>query len=265
MSTCPRQSVTAINISPRARSRICAAPAITPASRRSMSRSAATSPTSSTGRTATGSAMFNFEQQLADLSRQTVLCVGDLMLDDFVYGDVSRISPEAPVPVIAVRRSELVVGGAGNVARNIAALGAHCLFVGMIGDDEAGRTLRSAIAKEPLIAPTLVVDGTRPTTRKIRFVSEHHSTHLLRADWEQAETVGAATEKELIARALAGLDKADAVVLSDYTKGVLTRPLIRQVIDAARRLGKPVVVDPKGKDFGIYRGATLITPNLQEL
>ena len=108
------------------------------------------------------------------------------MLDDFVYGEVSRISPEAPAPVIAVKRNEMVIGGAGNVARNIASLGARCIFVGVVGDDEAGRDVIARLQADPLIEPHLVVDRTRPTTRKVRFVSEHYSTHLLRADWEQA-------------------------------------------------------------------------------
>ena len=130
--------------------------------------------------------MFNFEEALKLIPEQTIVCVGDLMLDDFVYGEVSRISPEAPAPILAVTRSELTVGGAGNVARNIAALGARCIFVGVVGEDDASRTLMRALAAEPLIEPHLVVDPARPTTRKVRFVSEHHSTHLLRADWELA-------------------------------------------------------------------------------
>src|SRR5205085_8258154 len=105
----------------------------------------------------------------------------------------------------------------------------------------------------------------RPTTRKLRFVSEHHSTHLLRADWELGQPLDAKTEAVLIKRALALLPKASAVVLSDYAKGVLTPKVIRTVIDRARKLGKPVVVDPKGSDFSIYRGATVITPNRKEL
>src|SRR5579864_7673756 len=100
--------------------------------------------------------MFDFERQLADLPAQTVLCIGDLMLDEFVYGEVSRVSPEAPVPVIAAKRSELVIGGAGNVARNVAALGARCICVGIIGEDEPGRTLRAAIAGEKRIDARLV-------------------------------------------------------------------------------------------------------------
>jgi D-beta-D-heptose 7-phosphate kinase/D-beta-D-heptose 1-phosphate adenosyltransferase len=209
--------------------------------------------------------MHNIDQQLARLDQATVLCIGDLMLDDFVYGEVTRISPEAPAPVLAVTRSELVIGGGGNVARNLASLGAHCFFVGVVGEDDSSASLMRALAAEPLIEPHLVVDATRPTTRKVRFVSEHFSTHLLRADWELAKTISPAVEKNVIDRALALLPDVASVVLSDYAKGVLTPHVIRTVIDAARKLGKPVIVDPKGKDFAIYRGATLITPNRQEL
>ena len=210
--------------------------------------------------------MFDFEKRCTELGRQTILCIGDLMLDDFVYGEVSRISPEAPAPVIRVSREDIIVGGAGNVARNIASLGAKCLFVGVIGDDVTGRILRFEMSRDKrAIKSHLVVDRSRPTTRKLRFVSEHFSTHLLRADWEVAQPVDARTEAALIRQALALVPKADAVVLSDYAKGVLTPRLIRAVIDRARKLGKPVIVDPKGGDFSIYRGATMITPNRKEL
>src|SRR3974377_2070625 len=131
--------------------------------------------------------MFDFEALNDAIARKTVLCVGDLMLDEFVYGEVSRISPEAPAPVIAARRSETNIGGAGNVARNIASLGARCIFVGLIGEDGAATQLKAALAKEGGIESILVCDPTRPTTRKVRFVSEHFSTHMLRADWELAQ------------------------------------------------------------------------------
>ncbi len=208
--------------------------------------------------------MFDFEALSTAIPSQTVLCVGDLMLDEFVYGEVSRISPEAPAPVIAVRRSVVNVGGAGNVARNIAALGARCIFVGLIGDDDAGRTLRAELAKENLIEPLLVPDPARPTTRKTRFVSEHFSTHMLRADWETAAPASATIEQKLIDVILPQLKRADIVLLSDYAKGVLTARVIRNVIDAARKLGKRVIVDPKSLNFAIYRGATLLTPNQKE-
>jgi D-beta-D-heptose 7-phosphate kinase / D-beta-D-heptose 1-phosphate adenosyltransferase len=210
--------------------------------------------------------MHPFDQQLAKVADATVLCIGDLMLDEFVYGEVSRISPEAPTPVLAVTRESRAIGGAGNVARGIAALGARCLFVAVTGEDEAAQVLRQAFAENwPTVETHILVDSGRPTTRKTRFVSEHHSTHLLRADWEVAAPVGAEAEESLIALARSLLPRADAVVLSDYAKGVLSPRLIRAVIDAAKADRKPVIVDPKRHDFGIYQGATLITPNRKEL
>jgi D-beta-D-heptose 7-phosphate kinase/D-beta-D-heptose 1-phosphate adenosyltransferase len=209
--------------------------------------------------------MFDVDQELGKLKDATVLCIGDLMLDDFVYGEVARISPEAPAPVIRVRRSDIAVGGAGNVARNIASLGAQCLFVGVVGEDEAGRMLKVALAPEPRIDARLVVDRARPTTRKVRFVSEHYSTHLLRADWETAAPIAGETERVVIDAVLAALPRADAVILSDYAKGVLTPNVVRAVIEAANAAGKPVIVDPKGNDYAAYRGAALVTPNRKEL
>ena len=208
--------------------------------------------------------MFDFDALSNAISRQTVLCIGDLMLDEFVYGEVSRISPEAPAPVIAVQRSESNIGGAGNVARNVAALGARCIFVGLIGDDDTGKALESALAKETRIEPVLIRDPGRPTTRKVRFVSEHFSTHMLRADWEQAAPASTEVEQKLIDGILPLLARVDIVLLSDYAKGVLTPRVIRSVIDAARGRGTRVIVDPKNLNFDIYRGATLLTPNRKE-
>jgi len=208
--------------------------------------------------------MFDFESLSHAIPRQTVLCVGDLMLDEFIYGEVSRISPEAPAPVIAVQRSESNIGGAGNVARNIASLGGRCIFVGLIGDDEAGGQLKAQLSQQSRIESVLVCDPSRPTTRKVRFVSEHFSTHMLRADWELALPASAEIEQELIDAVIPLLPRADIVLLSDYAKGVLTARVIRNVIDAARKLGKRVIVDPKSANFAIYRGATLLTPNRKE-
>jgi D-beta-D-heptose 7-phosphate kinase / D-beta-D-heptose 1-phosphate adenosyltransferase len=210
--------------------------------------------------------MYDIETAIERISEQTVLCIGDLMLDEFVYGEVSRVSPEAPVPVIAAKREEKIIGAAGNVARNIASLGARCLFVSVIGADDAGIAMRSAFAAfRKTIEPHLVVDRSRPTTRKVRFVSEHYSSHLLRADWETARPVAAEIEAELIDLVAAMLPRVGAVVISDYAKGVLTPRVVRAVIDGARELGKPVVVDPKGIDYTVYSGATVITPNRKEL
>jgi D-beta-D-heptose 7-phosphate kinase/D-beta-D-heptose 1-phosphate adenosyltransferase len=209
--------------------------------------------------------MFDFDQIASDIARQTVLCVGDLMLDEFVYGEVSRISPEAPAPVIAVNHTEVMIGGAGNTVRNIASLGAKCIFVAMIGHDDTGHAVAAKLAHEPSIEPLLVVDPSRPTTRKMRFVSEHFSTHLLRADWEFAHAPPSDVEQQLIDKALEALPRASVVVLSDYNKGVLTRTVIRKVIDAAVKAGKPVIVDPKHADLSMYKGATVVTPNRREL
>src|SRR5436190_5369371 len=209
--------------------------------------------------------MLDFEAALRLIPDQSVLCVGDVMLDEFVYGEVARISPEAPTPVLAVSRSELMAGGAGNVARNVAGLGARCVLVGVVGDDDAARSLAAKLASESGIEPHLVTDPARPTTRKVRFVSEHHSAHLLRADWELARGVEAEAEKSVLAAALAALPRAGSIVLSDYAKGTLTPRIVAALIDAARKLRKPVIVDPKGKDFAIYKGASLITPNWHEL
>lgn len=208
--------------------------------------------------------MFDFDALSQAIARQTVLCIGDLMLDEFVYGEVSRISPEAPAPVIAVQRSEINIGGAGNVARNIASLGARCIFVGLIGEDAAGAQLKAALSDEGGVEAVLVADRSRPTTRKVRFVSEHFSTHMLRADWERAAPASEEVEQRLIDAILPQLDRADIVLLSDYAKGVLTARVIRNVIDAARARGKRVIVDPKSANLAIYRGATLLTPNRKE-
>ena len=208
--------------------------------------------------------MFDFDTLAQAFSRQTVLCIGDLMVDEFVYGEVSRISPEAPAPVIAAQRSETNIGGAGNVARNIASLGGQCIFTGLIGEDEVGVKLAVTLAQEPGIESVLVHDPARPTTRKVRFVSEHFSTHMLRADWERAEPAASEIEQKLIDAVLPNIARADIVLLSDYAKGVLTARVIRNVIDTAKSLGKRVIVDPKSANLAIYRGASLLTPNRRE-
>jgi D-beta-D-heptose 7-phosphate kinase/D-beta-D-heptose 1-phosphate adenosyltransferase len=200
--------------------------------------------------------ILDFDALAQAISVRTVLCIGDIMLDEFVYGEVSRISPEAPAPVIAAQRSEIHIGGAGNVARNVASLGARCIFVGLVGDDDAGRRLAAALAEQTGIESVLVCDPSRPTTRKVRFVSEHFSTHMLRADWEQASPASDESETRLIEAILPQLSRADIVLLSDYAKGVLTARVIRHTIDAARKLGKPVIVDPKSLNCKEFSEAT---------
>lgn len=210
--------------------------------------------------------MFDYEKRLDELSRQTVLIVGDLMLDRFVYGEVGRISPEAPAPVLKATREETTPGGAGNVALNIAGLGARCILVGAIGDDDAGKTLSEIFGMTGgQIDARLVLDAERPTTQKTRFVSEQHSTHLLRADWEETHPLPKHCEEEILTNALKALPSCGSVVISDYGKGVLTNHVIETLIAEARKAKKPVIVDPKSDDYRTYKNATLVTPNRAEL
>src|SRR5690349_6380883 len=155
--------------------------------------------------------MIDFEKQLSAFSGQTILCIGDVVLDEFVYGDVSRLSAEAPTPVLVARRTDRMIGGAGNVARNIAALGGRCIYVGVIGDDEVGQSIKKEFAAEPQIDARLTVEKGRMSTRKMRFVSEKHSTHVARADWETSTPVSKATEDAILENIKSGVAKSGAV------------------------------------------------------
>lgn len=192
-----------------------------------------------------------------------VLCVGDVMLDKFVYGSVDRISPEAPIPVFSIKEERAMLGGAGNVARNLVSLGAHTTFVAVTGNDKAGREITALVGKEERITPFLLQEAGRLSTTKTRYVAG--TQQVLRADHEMVVALQESTARQLIDVALAELAHADAVILSDYGKGVLQPPIISAIITAAREKKIPVMVDPKSRNFGIYRGATCISPNLNEL
>lgn len=198
-----------------------------------------------------------------DFSGSTVLCVGDLMLDRFVYGEIERISPEAPVPVLRLTRTTEMLGGVGNVANNIAALGGGAILIGMIGRDGPADSIRAILGRTPGITPALVETPLRPTICKTRFVAS--GQQVVRTDDESLEAVGPAEEARLIAAIEAALPAVQAIVLSDYGKGVVGRTLIARTVEAARARGVPVFVDPKSLDFALYRGVTCLTPNLKEL
>ncbi|MBI3444235.1 MAG: D-glycero-beta-D-manno-heptose-7-phosphate kinase [Magnetospirillum sp.] len=193
----------------------------------------------------------------------SVLCVGDAMLDRFVYGSVDRISPEAPIPVLFIEREMAMLGGAGNVVRNLVALGAAPAFVSVVGDDLAGREVTRLVGEHGEIDPCIVVEPGRQTTIKTRFFASHQQ--LLRADRESRAAIGDAIRAQLLVRVERLLAKAGVMVLSDYGKGVLADPVAAQLIAKAKGLGKAVVVDPKGTDYTIYAGATVVTPNRKEL
>ncbi|MFC3674164.1 bifunctional D-glycero-beta-D-manno-heptose-7-phosphate kinase/D-glycero-beta-D-manno-heptose 1-phosphate adenylyltransferase HldE [Ferrovibrio xuzhouensis] len=206
--------------------------------------------------------MSDFPADLVDFSAARVLVVGDVMLDRFVYGDVQRISPEAPIPVIRAERELAMPGGAGNVARNIAALGARATLIGLVGDDTAADLLNDVLAAEPGIEARLVVDETRPTIEKSRFIGSRQQ--LLRVDRETSRAPADDSLATLIAAAIDALADCSVLVLSDYAKGVMAPSVVTKLVAAAAKAGKPVLVDPKGSDFSRYRGATLVTPNLAE-
>jgi D-beta-D-heptose 7-phosphate kinase/D-beta-D-heptose 1-phosphate adenosyltransferase len=197
------------------------------------------------------------------LANTQVLCVGDAMLDRFVYGSVDRISPEAPIPVLLVEREDAMLGGAGNVVRNLVALGAKPTFVSVVGDDAAGREVTRLVGEHGEIDPCLVVETGRQTTIKTRFFASHQQ--LLRSDRESRAGVTGPIRDQLLARADKIMDKAGVVVLSDYGKGVLAPAVTAELIKRAQAKGKAVVVDPKGSDYSIYAGATVVTPNRKEL
>jgi D-beta-D-heptose 7-phosphate kinase/D-beta-D-heptose 1-phosphate adenosyltransferase len=192
-----------------------------------------------------------------------ILCVGDLMLDCFVYGHVDRISPEAPIPVLRIEREASMLGGAGNVVRNIVGLGAQVEFISVVGSDPAGREVTELVGKLAGVEPHLLVERQRQTTVKRRFVAG--SQQLLRADLETVAPISDASVDDILRLVEAAIADCGALVLSDYAKGVLTARGIQAMIAAARHAGKPVIVDPKGADFTRYRGATLLTPNRREM
>ncbi len=192
------------------------------------------------------------------ISRSRVLVVGDVMLDRYWFGEVERISPEAPVPVVRVARRQDRLGGAANVARNVAALGGHVTLVGVLGQDEAGDSVRR-LSTEAGIQGDLIADNELHTTLKMRVLGRQQQ--LLRVDFEQHPSQASLDAVDAaLARHLAN---HDIVVLSDYAKGVLTR--VESLIALARSAGIPVLVDPKGDDYSRYRGATLVTPNRSEM
>jgi D-beta-D-heptose 7-phosphate kinase/D-beta-D-heptose 1-phosphate adenosyltransferase len=196
------------------------------------------------------------------LAKARVLCVGDVMLDHFHYGTVERISPEAPIPVLKVEREDTMLGGAGNVVRNLQSLGARARFVTVVGGDGDGKEIARRIKKQG-VTDKPIVDGGRRTSTKTRYLAGVQQ--VLRADQETDKPLSPRVEKKLIKAATGAMRGCKVVVLSDYGKGVLSGKAAAEIIKIARKAKKTVIVDPKGSDFNRYRGAGLITPNLREL
>ena len=191
-----------------------------------------------------------------------VLVVGDVMLDEFLWGDVARISPEAPVPVVQVRRQSFHLGGAANVAANVRSLGGEAVLVGVVGQDDAARRTRELLDSCGVEAHLAASDSGRPTTVKTRIIAHHQQ--VVRADWEQGDDIPGSLERELLARVRQVLPACRVLALSDYQKGVMTPALVRAVIGHARRRRLPVLVDPKLRRFPLYRHVSAVTPNQAE-
>jgi rfaE bifunctional protein kinase chain/domain len=192
-----------------------------------------------------------------------VVVVGDIMLDRYLTGDTERLSPEAPVPVVTVRERHAALGGAANVAANVAAMGAKCLLVGAVGDDADGAAIRQELAVARLEDRHVLTIAGRPTTSKTRIIAR--SQQIVRIDDEVDTLVEGADLNRLIAAAREALADADALLLEDYNKGALPPALILAVMEVAKRRGIPVVVDPKYRQFFEYSGATVFKPNRREL
>lgn len=199
---------------------------------------------------------------LDQFSTSNILCIGDVMLDRFIYGKVERISPEAPIPIMKFDHFDEMIGGAGNVINNLVSLGVQAHFMSVLGKDQIGHKITELADEKIGDLSLLWMDDKRRSTLKKRFIAG--TQHLLRVDEEDSHNISPEVADHLIAYASQNIKSIDLIILSDYAKGVLTSYLCQRIIELARTNGVGVLVDPKGADYEKYRGATLITPNLSE-
>lgn len=202
-------------------------------------------------------------KKVDQIAQKKILILGDVGVDEYVMGGVKRISPEAPVPVLEVEKEESRLGLATNVAQNVSSLMGEPLLVSVVGDDIGAEKLRSLLKQNHVKDEHLIVDTSRPTTRKLRVMAHHH--HLVRVDYEHRRYLDPIVEEKLLARVQELLPICDGVILQDYSKGVLSESLIQKTIAAAKKVGKKILVDPyRTTPLKYYRGADLMTPNLDE-
>jgi D-beta-D-heptose 7-phosphate kinase/D-beta-D-heptose 1-phosphate adenosyltransferase len=195
-------------------------------------------------------------------SKVKILVIGDVMLDRYWWGSVDRISPEAPVPVVRLNSADTAAGGAANVAANIAGLGATPFLVGLVGDDREAEELKNSLTARGIDPQHLQSLNGRPTTVKTRVVA--HSHHVVRIDSEHTEEIGADSAESIWQSIEPLVGQADVVLLSDYAKGMLSAPVLSRIVESCEKNSKPLLVDPKGRDYRKYSGATLLTPNRSE-
>lgn len=193
----------------------------------------------------------------------TVLVIGDVMLDSYIWGSVDRISPEAPVPIVRVKKRDYRLGGAANVALNVQALGAKPVLCALVGEDDSGTKLLECLDQQGMVRDGIVVSRNRPTTVKTRVIASHQ--HVVRVDEESDHELHPDEEKQLLTQIKDIIPQCQAVIFEDYDKGVISQNLIEQTVSMAKAAGVPVIVDPKKRNFLSYRGVTLFKPNLKEL
>lgn len=192
-----------------------------------------------------------------------ILIVGDLMIDQYIWGDANRLSPEAPVPIVNVQKESSTLGGAGNVAQNLLSFGAEVIVAGIIGEDPAGKELLKVLADENADTAGIVIDTQRPTTIKTRIIVGSHQ--IVRVDREVTEPISNANEDKLFSKILPLFERVDLILFSDYNKGVLSSSLCTRILTHCKSIDKKVIVDPKGLNFAKYKGAFIIKPNKKEL
>ncbi|MBN1756433.1 D-glycero-beta-D-manno-heptose-7-phosphate kinase [bacterium] len=198
----------------------------------------------------------------ANFKKQKVIVLGDSMLDEYIWGVVERISPEAPVPVVDVQTTSLRLGGAANVAWNLKKLGAEPILVSIVGEDPTSQRLMELLSQEKIASKSLITDYSRPTTLKTRIIAHHQQ--VVRVDRENREDIDSPILEEVLAVFRTNLPHADGVIISDYGKGLLTREMVQEVIHSCRKQQKFIAVDPKEKYFQYYKGISIITPNVHE-
>ncbi|HTR96282.1 MAG TPA: D-glycero-beta-D-manno-heptose-7-phosphate kinase [Candidatus Acidoferrales bacterium] len=210
----------------------------------------------------TSFALGSLNAVLERFAGRRLLVLGDVMLDHYLWGRCERISPEAPVPVVDVQRESSSLGGAGNVAANLAALGAEPLLVGVLGQDAHAQQMLDAFAARGVATRGLVRDPSRPTTFKTRIIAQHQQ--VVRADWESRADVSGAALRDLLETLAREMPRCEALVVSDYGKGVVSREVVERAIALAHAQGAPIAVDPKESHIDAYRGVSVLTPNQQE-
>ncbi|MFZ5952719.1 MAG: D-glycero-beta-D-manno-heptose-7-phosphate kinase [Candidatus Rifleibacteriota bacterium] len=202
------------------------------------------------------------ENILKRFAQSNIAVLGDVMLDEFCWGKVDRISPEAPVPIVQVKKETWRPGGAANVATNLVAMGARAHIFGIVGDDGAGRRLAEELEREKIGTSGLVIDSGRRTSVKTRIIGQKQQ--MIRVDRENTEPIDYERQKAILNSLFHHIDELDGVIVSDYAKGVIVESLLKEVTERFKKLGKFVAIDPKLKNFGIYKKPTIITPNTKE-